>query len=270
MYRYCLLLLLVTGCSAPPSGETGRVEHARDTGPVAAVVDTAEPHVASGTEEITIDKKTQAVRRDRASVALLDMELTRHYSDSITAGWFVADSAVGDLNRDGRTDRVLVLQSEPVPPLTAQRTLLVLLTRGGRDIEGVRCTTVIPIGAAADWYRGPMAPLDDPFEGVEVDNGCLDVHWSNVGNGGRWWTYRFRHQRGQFYLIGARHGEGSATHYTEYDYNLNTGVLHVRREIGEGDTPEVTTERHIRPMRSLPRLMDFQPGHLEPQKGIFF
>jgi hypothetical protein len=196
----------------------------------------------------------------------IEGEMVPGLGESIPAGftpegWVATDSAFGDLNGDRRSDVCLVI--EPMDSSIDRRALIVLLARGTGFIEAVRSETAIPVGKAADPFRSRWdVSGDDPFDTIEIDRGCIDISFSNVGTGGRWWRYRFRYQRCDFFLIGATHGEGDAEHFNRYDYNLSTGVLSVRREKEKGNTVKVTTERKVRRLKRLPALRDFEPGRL--------
>jgi hypothetical protein len=183
-------------------------------------------------------------------------------SKLIPRGWSVTSTAWGDLDRDRRRDYAVVIESDSVSTAgTRGRILLVLLARGASFVEATRSSSVIPYGEAA----GPLryrSETDDPFDTLEIRNGSIDLHFSNVGNGGRWWLYRFRRQGGVFRLIGATHGSGNTEFLSKYDYNLNTGVIEVMHEEGSGDNPTVTKRRVVRKLRPLPRLETFTPGGL--------
>ena len=84
------------------------------------------------------------------------------------------------------------------------------------------------------WHksRGAVLPSDhggmmgDPFEGINITNGILEI---NHFGGSRWkwsYTHKYRYQKGDFYLIGATIGYGANPEgFTTVDYNLSTGQI---------------------------------------------
>jgi len=89
------------------------------------------------------------------------------------------------------------------------------------------------------WHRsrGAVLPSDhggmmgDPFEGINITNGVLQI---NHFGGSRWkwnYTHKYRHQKVYFYLIGATIGYGANPEgFTTVDYNLSTGQIDYSEE----------------------------------------
>ena len=135
--------------------------------------------------------------------------------DFVPQGWKLERQADGDLNGDGRADKVLVLQQQDAahwhdneglgaPRLNLNpRTLLVLWNTPQGYREAVRNTTLLPSENSAD-TPCLADPLDDG--GISIRNQVLvvDLHyWLSCGSYGvNHMQYKFRHQQGAWPLIG--------------------------------------------------------------------
>ena len=158
--------------------------------------------------------------------------------DFVPQGWKLTQQADGDLNGDGRTDKVLVLQQQDAahwqdnPGLGAPRlnlnprTLLVLWNTPQGYREAVRNTTLLPSENSED-----TPCLADPLAegGISIRKQVLvvDLHyWLSCGSYSvNHMRYKFRHHQGAWPLIGFDVNSGSRNSYDteQSSYNFATG-----------------------------------------------
>lgn len=216
--------------------------------------------------------------------------LASAFASFVPQGWVAWDSALGDLNRDGRTDVALVIVKTSAPDDARSglcrdreqemsgRALLVLLANDdGSYAQRVRSDGALPIGSHAQMFRRFHNDVEDPYDTLRIDAGCIDIWFSNVGSGGRSWKYRYRFQGDDFYLIGATHGNGyngATSSYDEHDYNLNTGVLLIDNKEYDSTSDSVPrvarSAKKVKKLAHLPRLQEFRPGQLDVLGEITF
>ncbi|NUZ04199.1 hypothetical protein [Piscinibacter koreensis] len=164
-------------------------------------------------------------------------------------GWVVKARADGDLNGDGRPDHAFVLhQTDPRHVLdnrgnlgserldTNPRVLAVAFAQpdGGLALA-LQNATLIP--------RHDSPTMDDPFAGITVRRGALQVALHFWASAGSWETsevrFTFRLQQGCFRLIGY---DRSSTHRgsgetTETSANLSTRRVETRSGNIASDKP---------------------------------
>ncbi|RYY72093.1 MAG: hypothetical protein EOO13_00790 [Chitinophagaceae bacterium] len=136
----------------------------------------------------------------------------------------VLDEKIGDLDRDGMEERVLVVS---FPDSTGQKDIreLRILKRQGRG-------WII-------WHRSLKAILQpeeggsfgDPFEYIEIDKGLLTVRQSG-GNAWKWGqTDKYRYQHGRFELVGYTSFYGKPCEYwADFAYNVTTRQVSYKKE----------------------------------------
>jgi hypothetical protein len=152
--------------------------------------------------------------------------------DFIPAGWKIIGQASGDLNKDKAADEVVVLMNtDPsniihneglgVDTMDANpRTLLILFNEGGQYRLVCRSNTFI--------LSQDEPTMADPFSGIEIKNGILDIHFNIWYSAGSWYTsnhtYRFRYQQNDFFLIGADISDmhRASGEHTTTSYNFST------------------------------------------------
>lgn len=168
-------------------------------------------------------------------------------ADFIPDGWAPLDTAIGDLNNDRRDDVVLVLQClDTIPgdttgidpymlPSPPRKLAVLLATENGFRIA-LDNDRFILRASEGGWL--------DPFEGVEVKDGLLVIHFY----GGSAWrnsnTYTFRFDQGAFALIVAE-----AVEYHVYDgigvsYSLDFLTHRVTVTTGNKTENEAGNETH--------------------------
>jgi hypothetical protein len=136
----------------------------------------------------------------------------RAVKDVVPAGWRIESESIGDLNGDGRPDRLLVLREQdpakriarefrPDEPMDSNpRMLAVLLAQGDGSVAlGVANHSLIP-----RWIEPfDEDPLFEPDEDVDIARGAVRVRltYPAAGAGGSI-TYTLRWQDGGLKLIG--------------------------------------------------------------------
>lgn len=172
------------------------------------------------------------------------------YQDFVPGGFTILDTLEGDLNRDGRKDRVMIVEIdvEKFSEIEADsfgidnRQLLILFNEGAgyrlaaRSSEAVLCL-------------GCGGIFGDPYAGMSIAKNVLTVsHYG--GSAWRWgYEHKYRLQNGRFYLIGKTHLSFWALafcdelkdhgHKKYEDINLLTGQ-HYKEEI----SPECKKTTH--------------------------
>lgn len=157
-------------------------------------------------------------------------------TDFIPKDWILIDSVGGDLNKDKYKDYAIVIESEngiydeDSLHETKPRILLILFwnKQKNRFQLKVRNDSFI-MSFESDF-------MDDPFGGVGIKNGVLEISFHLFYSAGSWWVtdhlYKFRYQNNEFELIGydayAFHRATSETrscsaNFLTRKYNISTG-----------------------------------------------
>jgi hypothetical protein len=212
----------------------------------------------------------------------------------IPNGWKILDSAFGDLNRDGRSDAAIVIQSLDSTLdttfhcdttinagkqtiscdrfLNPRRILIVLIKSrdGSYECALQDNDAILPPNADDEISIGdPYGDWMDADGGaLSIRRGVLTLHMGQrVGNFNWDRTYRFRYQNGDWYLIGARIDDfqmGSDGHW-QYDFNLLTGQT---TENTQEDFDKTKRISHFNlGKKPLRKLRDFRPFAWEIVKG---
>jgi hypothetical protein len=120
----------------------------------------------------------------------------------IPKGYDTITVAKGDLNKDSKEDIVLVLHdkredtADPGSEINENhRPLVVLLKTDDGWKVGAKSVNVI-------MCKGCGGVYGDPFNQITITNGVITIDQYG-GSNWRWgYTYKFRYQEGEFYLIG--------------------------------------------------------------------
>ena len=158
--------------------------------------------------------------------------------DFVPQGWKLERQVDGDLNGDGRADKVLVLQQQDAahwqdnPGLGAPRlnlnprTLLVLWNTPQGYREAVRNTTLLPSENSED-TPCLADPLDDGGISIRKQVLVVNLHyWLSCGSYSvNHMQYKFRYQQGAWPLIGLDVNNSSRNSYDteQSSYNFATG-----------------------------------------------
>lgn len=204
-------------------------------------------------------------------LVLPSLSMAATWQSFVESGWKVEKAVDGDLNADGRADKVLVLQQQDPKKWRANaglgtdkldlnpRRLLVLLQDGQGWKQAARNDRILP---SANSLETPC--LADPLEngGIGIKKGVLGItlnYWLSCGSYGTSnKTYRFRHEQGRWPLIGLEDKQFSRSTHDEDNrsYNFVTGKAIVgtlrNSDIGSDDNRE-TAKEHSENVRN-PRL----------------
>ena len=169
----------------------------------------------------------------------------------------VEGEATGDLDGDGRPERVVVVTTDRAVEFGREREIRVY-----RWEQEEWKVMEIAVGPAYPSESGGM--MGDPFAGVEVERGAIVL--SHYGGSSLRWssTTRFRRQNGRWELIGVTSGHGRPlAEWYELDYNLSTGraiyTYTIYDEEGKPIDPPETIE-FIEKRAKLPEMNGFDPG----------
>ena len=203
--------------------------------------------------------------------------------DFVPQGWKLEQQVDGDLNGDGRADKVLVLQQQDAanwqdnkglgtPRLNLNpRTLLVLWNTPQGYKEAVRNTTLLPSENSAD-TPCLADPLDEGGISIRKQVLLVDLHyWLSCGSYSvNHMRYTFRYQQGVWPLIGldvdssARNSED--TERSSYNFAtgkaLYTGVK--TQTTASGDSKMV---RLSKPSRISNPRVDLRQSDVEAKLG---
>ena len=158
--------------------------------------------------------------------------------DFVPQGWKLEQQVDGDLNGDGRADKVLVLQQQNTanwrdnealgaPRLNLNpRTLLVLWNTPQGYREAVRNTTLLPSENSED-TPCLVDPLDEGAISIRKQVLVVNLHyWLSCGSYSvNHMQYKFRYQQGAWPLIGLDVNNSSRNSYDteQSSYNFATG-----------------------------------------------
>ena len=130
----------------------------------------------------------------------------------IPEGWILLKYEKGDLNKDGFEDLAIVIHGTDPSKIvvndgfgydtldTNPRTLLIFFYNNKNSkYELIKNEKgIIPS------HSSPT--MDDPFSGIEIKKGILEINYYIWYNAGSWYvtneTYKFRYQNNDFFLIG--------------------------------------------------------------------
>jgi hypothetical protein len=202
---------------------------------------------------------------ENATDSLEATNKTKHPSvNDITSlipnGWHVLEivkgelvEAVGDLNNDGISDIVTVIEETSKTEEAPSRALIIAFGHKNK-------TYSLSIKAEKAILKSDEGGVwGDPFESVSIDRGSVLLSFYG-GSIDRWYyLYRFRFQDNDWFLIGATLGNyytGTTTqdNADEEDYNLLTGdyVIKIQDEQGKSNTTKGNRGR-----KQLTKLKEF-------------
>lgn len=132
------------------------------------------------------------------------------------AGFTKLKEADGDLDKDGIPEHIVVFDTKKETDFGTERQLYIYKKQGQRWKLWHKSTGVV----LPSEHGGSIG---DPFEGIEVQRGCLVIYHFG-GTTSRWtYTHRYRFQHNNWYLIGATINVTNPN--CHYDYNLSTGNI---------------------------------------------
>ena len=149
-------------------------------------------------------------------------------NDFVPKGWKIVDETKGDLNKDGKADLVLIIQSTDPKKIEKDeyftvdsnpRTLLILFAKGEAGCYELNTESKTFILPHTDMN------MEDPYSEMVIKNGALRIKFVEFANAGTWEagssTYVWRFQEGDFKLIGASSTSYHRASGEAYDVSVN-------------------------------------------------
>lgn len=151
-------------------------------------------------------------------------------ADFVPTGWKIIGTAEGDLNHDGKPDVALVLQGNDEAYKWTNEGL------GESEVDQNPRMLVIALAQPAGGFRkltqsnnfipvhdNPVA--DDPFDGIDVQRGLLNIHFRMWASAGSWsmsvTQYKFRYEDSAMRLIGYEYYHRHRASGAEYTVSAN-------------------------------------------------
>jgi len=189
-------------------------------------------------------------------------------NDFSPKNWKITDTISGDLNKDGIDDFALVLgckDSIKIKDGYKHPRILLLVFKVGEHYElKLQHNTLIEYELTDE--SGNTGGWDgDPFDGMEIVNGVLKLHfkWDIRGAGGSI-QYVVRYQSNDFYLIGATSTSGYRADIRTLDVNFSTRrytFSEIDDETGFGGKYSEKHKKGMLPPNNLKKLIDIkEPG----------
>jgi hypothetical protein len=155
----------------------------------------------------------------------------------VPAGFEILEEALGDLDKDGIAEKVVVCNTADTTENGIVRELRVLkLVNNNWKVWKKSSNAVLKSG------EGGM--MGNPFEGIEIDKGVLVISFSG---GSSWkWSYKdkYRFQHGNFELIGYSGVYGKLCEYWEQvDFNLSNGKINYKKEFEDCEKDQAIYKR---------------------------
>ena len=130
----------------------------------------------------------------------------------------------GDLDKDGIDEKVIVYETNEKTDFGNVREIQILKNKSGKWVEWKKSKN-----AVLKSEEGGM--MGDPFQGIDIENGILKIHFFG-GSSWKWsYTDKYRFQNKQFELIGYTSTYFKLCEYWETDdFNLLTGKIISKKE----------------------------------------
>jgi hypothetical protein len=244
-----VVLMLCTACTSrvekPVSQSTG-------VGIQEQVSETETSPPSADTKTTSTVKNGSKVNVNLNSLAPKSMKVSQFANE-------VPMRAIGDLNKDGIDDVVVVADTED-PSL--ERNLVIYLGNGNGDyILAVNAKGVIMCKECGG------AAYADPVLDLEITNGSIIVDGAVGSSSGEKYKYRFKYTNEDWFLIG----------YTDWFYSYNTGEASERDlnlltgdfiyKTGKSMDSLKVSEKGKKPPRELVKLVDF---HGDPYNDALY
>ena len=157
-----------------------------------------------------------------SAIAFGQPVLKQNANDFIPQGFVLSGTSIGDLNKDGVDDKVLLIKgtdkgayekNEYGEMVDRNRRGLVILFKKGEHYELVlkNATCFSSENEDGGVYYAPELSL-------EINKGNLYIHYAYGRYG--YWKYTFRYRNSDFYLIGYDSSEGGAVVEKETSINF--------------------------------------------------
>jgi len=136
----------------------------------------------------------------------------------------IIEEKIGDLDNDGVDEKVIIFETNDKTDLGNVREIKILKHKSGKWIEWRQSKNAI-----LKSEEGGM--MGDPFQGIDIENGILKIHFFG-GSSWKWsYTDTYRFQNNQFELIGYTDAYFKLCEYTiANDFNISTGKAISKKE----------------------------------------
>jgi len=146
----------------------------------------------------------------------------------------IISEALGDLDKDGIPEKVVIYNTDSVVDFGLVRALHIYKKEGDNWKVWRKSNTAIMKSNEGG------ASVEDPFQNISIKNGILIITHQGGGGPSMWsFTHKYRFQNNSFYLIGVSTEDNHYEDKTVFDYNLSTGkAIYVFYTDGVLDTKE--------------------------------
>lgn len=160
---------------------------------------------------------------------------------------------VGDLNKDGLSDIVIVTQDTINDSFPYKLDILLAKSKGEYKLIVTSIKAILPqFPYGKNSYRDGTR-----FTSIAIKNGVLSINMELLRGH---YEHKFRFQNGYFELIGFTEsfsdGQGTAT---TTDFNLSTGIR-IEKSIDYRTDKVISKSKKKILIRPLPKLEDFEPS----------
>jgi len=192
--------------------------------------------------------------------------LKQNANDFIPKGFVLSSTSIGDLNKDGVDDKVLLVKGTDKGAFVKneygelvdrnRRGLIVLFKKDNQYeqvLKNLNCFSSENEDGGV--YYAPELSL-------EIGKGNLYVNYAHGRYG--YWKYTFRYRKGDFYLIGYDNSEGGAAVEKETSINFLSKKKQVKENVNEnaqgGDEvfKETWTNITVNKLLKLREIKDFE------------
>ncbi len=155
----------------------------------------------------------------------------------VPAGFEILEEALGDLDKDGVAERVVVYNTTDTTEDGILRELQVLKLINNEWVAWKKSRTAV-------LKSGEGGMMGNPFEGIEITKGVLVISFSG-GSSWKWFykdKYRFQHNK--FELIGYSGVYGKLCEYwVQVDFNLSNGKIIYKKEFEDCEKDQAIYKR---------------------------
>lgn len=136
----------------------------------------------------------------------------------------IIEEKIGDLDNDGIDEKVIVYETNEKTDFGNVREIKILKYKSGKWKEWRKSKNAILKNEEGGMMGGP-------FQGIDIENGILKIHFFG-GSSWKWsYTDKYRFQNNQFELIGYTSNYFKLCEYWETDdFNLSSGKLISKKE----------------------------------------
>jgi hypothetical protein len=171
----------------------------------------------------------------------------------VPQGWSILEEVRGDLNKDSIDDVAMVIEDTIMGDADFQKRAILVLFKNKKDQR----YELMGRGDKAILTAEDGGILGDPYSGIKIKKGILQIDFLG-GSRDKWnLTYKYRFQNGDFYLIGATNKGGNGIQSYSYDYNLSNGKIVIVVKDPENKKNNMNQTSVVKQMQ-LPSLRTFE------------